>query len=163
MKTQYYLVRSSLPKSYFIWNLFLIQSNLDSLQDCFVKFHDISTHTAKPDRSLKTAVPVWKARYTPFGDGLATVIVPQVKHFRMGMSKYEYGSEQEPWNVNKWKYCQYSQQDILCLYMLRINWSRFGLEDCRIKLHPENLPLGKSSFSLVTPKKWNSHRELTGT
>ena len=43
-----------------------------------MKFHDISTHTAKPDRSLKTAVPVWKARYTPFGDGLATVIVPQV-------------------------------------------------------------------------------------
>ena len=30
-------------------------------------------------------------------------------------------------------------------YMLRINWSRFGLEDCRIKLHPENLPIGKSS------------------
>ena len=25
--------------------------------------------------SLKTAVPVWKAKYTPFGDGLATVIV----------------------------------------------------------------------------------------
>ena len=48
-------------------------------QDCFVKFHDISTHAAKPERSLKTAVPVWKARYTPFGDGLATVIVPQVR------------------------------------------------------------------------------------
>ena len=30
--------------------------------------------------------------------------------------------------------------------MLRINWTRFGLEDCRIKLHPENLPIGKSSF-----------------
>ena len=24
-------------------------------------------------------------------------------------------------------------------YMLQINWSRFGLEDCCIKLHPENL------------------------
>ena len=38
-------------------------------------------------------------------------------------------------------------------YMLQINWSRFGLEDCCIKLHPENLPIGESSFSLVTPKK----------
>lgn len=54
------------------------QSTTGFFQDCFVKFHDISAHTAKPDRSLKTAVPVWKARYTPFGDGLATVIVPQV-------------------------------------------------------------------------------------
>ncbi len=48
------------------------------IQDCFVKFHDISPHGAKPDRSLKTAVAVWKARYTPFTYGLATVIVPQV-------------------------------------------------------------------------------------
>ena len=34
--------------------------------------------------------------------------------------------------------------------MLRINWPRFRLEDCRIKLHPENLPLEKRSYSLVT-------------
>ena len=34
--------------------------------------------------------------------------------------------------------------------MLRINWSRFRLEDFHIKLHPENLPLEKSSCSLVT-------------
>ena len=27
--------------------------------------------------------------------------------------------------------------------MLRINWPRFGLEDCRIKLHPDDLPFGK--------------------
>ena len=44
--------------------------------------------------------------------------------------------------------------------MLRINWSCFGLEDCRIKLHPENLLLGKSSYSLVILKKWNEHLEL---
>ena len=44
--------------------------------------------------------------------------------------------------------------------MLRINWSRFRLEDCHIKLHPENLPFRKSSFSLVTPEKYNTHLEL---
>ena len=46
-----------------------------SAQDCYVKFFNISSQ--KPLTSLKTAVPVWKAKYTPFGDGLATVIVPQ--------------------------------------------------------------------------------------
>ena len=30
----------------------------------------------------------------------------------------------------------------------------------RIKLHPEYQSLGRSSFSLVTPKKWNTYWEL---
>jgi WD40 repeat protein len=51
-----------------------------SSQDCFVKFHNLATSPAKSAQlSLKTAVPVWKAKYTPFGDGLATVIVPQMQ------------------------------------------------------------------------------------
>ena len=34
--------------------------------------------------------------------------------------------------------------------MLWINWSRFGLEDCRIKLHPENLPLERSYINTMS-------------
>ena len=53
-----------------------------SSQDCFVKFFNVAsqvTSSGKPVSVLKTAVPVWKAKYTPFGDGLATVIVPQLQ------------------------------------------------------------------------------------
>ena len=38
-----------------------------------------SQNASKPLSTFKTAVPVWKAKYTPFGDGLATVIVPQLQ------------------------------------------------------------------------------------
>ena len=62
-----------------------------SAQDCFVKFFNVqgwlakkcsfyfkthknfilvdSQQASKPLSTLKTAVPVWKAMYTPFGDG----------------------------------------------------------------------------------------------
>ena len=50
-----------------------------SAQDCFVKFFNITSSAKGAMSSLKTALPVWKAKYTPFGDGLATVIVPQLQ------------------------------------------------------------------------------------
>ena len=46
-------------------------------QDCQVKMHLVNNDV--PVKSLHTAVPIWKARYTPFGDGISTVVVPQLK------------------------------------------------------------------------------------
>ena len=53
-------------------------------QDCKVRYHHYlgatnnTTSLANPS-DLKTAVPIWKADYTAFGNGLATVVVPQLK------------------------------------------------------------------------------------
>ncbi|XP_041375687.1 GATOR complex protein WDR59-like isoform X2 [Gigantopelta aegis] len=47
-------------------------------QDCFVRFWDC-TNPRHSETMLKTNAPVWRARYTPFGDGLVTVVVPQLK------------------------------------------------------------------------------------
>eukprot|EP00095_Tigriopus_kingsejongensis_P001658 maker-scaffold670_size114954-snap-gene-0.18 protein:Tk01658 transcript:maker-scaffold670_size114954-snap-gene-0.18-mRNA-1 annotation:"wd repeat-containing protein 59 isoform x1" len=47
-------------------------------QDCTVKFFDLVGEPKRPDKVLKTAVPVFRARYTPFGEGLVTVIIPQL-------------------------------------------------------------------------------------
>jgi WD40 repeat protein len=50
-------------------------------QDCTIKFFDtVGGEISGAKYTLKTAVPVWKARYTPFGPGLATVIVPHLSH-----------------------------------------------------------------------------------
>ena len=59
------------------WSYHCKDQLVTSAQDCFVKFFNVSNPSnSKPITTLKTAVPVWKAKYTPFGDGLATVIVP---------------------------------------------------------------------------------------
>ncbi|TRY71805.1 hypothetical protein TCAL_05414, partial [Tigriopus californicus] len=47
-------------------------------QDCTVKCFDLATDHKNPKKVLKTAAPVLRARYTPFGEGLATVIIPQL-------------------------------------------------------------------------------------
>ncbi len=62
------------------WSYHCKDQLVTSAQDCFVKFFNVANQNLanKPVRQLKTAVPVWKAKYTPFGDGLATVIVPQL-------------------------------------------------------------------------------------
>ncbi|XP_018577120.1 GATOR complex protein WDR59 isoform X1 [Anoplophora glabripennis] len=49
-----------------------------SSQDNTVKFFDIS-NPRRTDYSLTTNAPVWRARYTPFGEGLVTVVVPQLR------------------------------------------------------------------------------------
>ncbi|XP_040265541.1 GATOR complex protein WDR59 [Bufo bufo] len=49
-----------------------------SSQDNSVKFWD-SRHPRKCLSVLACQVPVWKARYTPFSNGLVTVMVPQLR------------------------------------------------------------------------------------
>ncbi|KAK9879451.1 hypothetical protein WA026_006522 [Henosepilachna vigintioctopunctata] len=47
-------------------------------QDNTVKFFD-TTNPRKAEYILTTNAPVWRARYTPFGNGLMTVVVPQLR------------------------------------------------------------------------------------
>ncbi|KAJ1524264.1 hypothetical protein ONE63_010778 [Megalurothrips usitatus] len=49
-----------------------------SSQDGTVKLFDI-TNPRKAEGVLTTTLPVWRARYTPFGEGLVTVVVPQLR------------------------------------------------------------------------------------
>ncbi|XP_064611942.1 GATOR2 complex protein WDR59-like isoform X2 [Liolophura sinensis] len=55
------------------------ENNLStSSQDCTVKFWDV-TSPRRPEGVLSSGSPVWRARYTPFGQGLVTVVVPQLR------------------------------------------------------------------------------------
>ncbi|XP_046339697.1 GATOR complex protein WDR59-like isoform X11 [Haliotis rufescens] len=47
-------------------------------QDCFVRFWDCTNHR-RSEFTLNTGSPVWRARLTPFGNGLMTVVVPQLR------------------------------------------------------------------------------------
>ncbi|GAB6032166.1 hypothetical protein CHUAL_010817 [Chamberlinius hualienensis] len=47
-------------------------------QDNMVKFWDVND-PCRPVKVLSTLSPVWRARYTPFGEGLITVVVPQLR------------------------------------------------------------------------------------
>lgn len=47
-------------------------------QDGSVKYFDINNPRSL-ERMIKTSSPVWRARYTPFADGLVTVIVPNMR------------------------------------------------------------------------------------
>ncbi|XP_014231934.1 GATOR complex protein WDR59 isoform X1 [Trichogramma pretiosum] len=49
-----------------------------SSQDSTVKFFDTS-NPRRAESILTTNSPVWKARYTPFGEGLVTIVVPQLR------------------------------------------------------------------------------------
>lgn len=49
-----------------------------SSQDNTVKFFDITT-PRKTEYVLSTNTPVWRARHTPFGNGLVTAVVPQLR------------------------------------------------------------------------------------
>ncbi|XP_023233650.1 GATOR complex protein WDR59-like isoform X1 [Centruroides sculpturatus] len=49
-----------------------------SSQDCSVKFWDV-TNPRRVEGVLDCDSPVWRARYTPFGDGLVTVVVPPLR------------------------------------------------------------------------------------
>lgn len=44
-------------------------------QDCTVKFFEIN-NLKKAENVLNTITPVWRAKYTPFGDGILIVLVP---------------------------------------------------------------------------------------
>lgn len=47
-------------------------------QDCTVKFFEIN-NLKKAENVLNTVTPVWRAKYTPFGDGILIVLVPPEK------------------------------------------------------------------------------------
>lgn len=47
-------------------------------QDCTVKFFEIN-NLKKNENVLNTVTPVWRAKYTPFGDGILIVLVPPIK------------------------------------------------------------------------------------
>nr|XP_053640529.1 GATOR complex protein WDR59-like isoform X4 [Cherax quadricarinatus] len=49
-----------------------------SSNDCTVKFFNI-TNPRKAENFINTLSPVWRARYTPFGEGVVTVVVPQLR------------------------------------------------------------------------------------
>ncbi|XP_033095696.1 GATOR complex protein WDR59-like [Anneissia japonica] len=49
-----------------------------SSQDGFVKFWNVQDNH-KVDRELRTKGAAWRARYTPFGDGILTATVPQLR------------------------------------------------------------------------------------
>lgn len=49
-----------------------------SSQDNTIKFFD-TNNPRKAEFVLTTNAPVWRARYTPFGNGLVTVVVPQLR------------------------------------------------------------------------------------
>ncbi|XP_076671649.1 WD repeat domain 59 isoform X3 [Andrena cerasifolii] len=49
-----------------------------SSQDCTVKVFDIS-NPRRAESILTTNSPVWRARYTPFREGLVTIVVPQLR------------------------------------------------------------------------------------
>ncbi|GLV45719.1 WD repeat domain 59 [Carabus blaptoides fortunei] len=49
-----------------------------SSQDGTVKFFDIM-NPRRAEFILSTASPVWRAKFTPFGQGLVTVVVPQLR------------------------------------------------------------------------------------
>lgn len=43
-----------------------------------MKFFDV-TNPKCTESVIQTAAPVWRARYTPFGEGLVTVLIPQTR------------------------------------------------------------------------------------
>ncbi|PVD21064.1 hypothetical protein C0Q70_19230 [Pomacea canaliculata] len=47
-------------------------------QDCYVRIWDY-TNPKNCEGSINSGAPVWRARYTPFGTGLMTVVVPQLR------------------------------------------------------------------------------------
>ncbi|KAK9510437.1 hypothetical protein O3M35_005226 [Rhynocoris fuscipes] len=48
-------------------------------QDCTVKFFDAS-NPQMTESMLTSAAPVWRAKYTPFGNGLLMVVIPPMRH-----------------------------------------------------------------------------------
>ncbi|KAJ8973497.1 hypothetical protein NQ317_018770 [Molorchus minor] len=60
------------------WNPYSENYICSSSQDNTVKCFDI-TNPRRAEYVLTTNAPVWRARHTPFGNGLVTVVVPQLR------------------------------------------------------------------------------------
>ncbi|KAL1490396.1 hypothetical protein ABEB36_013102 [Hypothenemus hampei] len=72
-------VSAHLSKIYGLdWSPHAEQQIASASEDHTVRFFDTS-NPRKPDMILTTGSPVWRARYTPFGNGMITVVVPQLR------------------------------------------------------------------------------------
>ncbi|CAG9771641.1 unnamed protein product [Ceutorhynchus assimilis] len=60
------------------WSPHIENQITSASQDNSVKFFDTS-NPRKADFVISTGSPVWRARYTPFGNGIITVVVPQLR------------------------------------------------------------------------------------
>ncbi|XP_008194273.2 GATOR2 complex protein WDR59 [Tribolium castaneum] len=60
------------------WNPNVETQLATSSQDNTVKFFDMN-NPRRAEYVLTTNAPVWRARFTPFGNGLVTVVVPQLR------------------------------------------------------------------------------------
>ena len=52
------------------WNRTVTNNLVTCSLDKTIKFWDYTSHADKPDRTVVTPFPVWRARHTPFGTGL---------------------------------------------------------------------------------------------
>ena len=52
------------------WNRTMTNNLVTCSLDNTIKFWDYTSHVDKPDQTIDTPFPVWRARYTPFGSGL---------------------------------------------------------------------------------------------
>ncbi|ELT94839.1 hypothetical protein CAPTEDRAFT_124558 [Capitella teleta] len=64
-----------------------------SSQDSTVKFWDV-TNPKQPVIKLPSPSPVWRARYTPFGQGLVSVVVPQLRRGENSLFLWSLSKEQ---------------------------------------------------------------------
>ncbi|XP_025832716.1 GATOR complex protein WDR59 isoform X2 [Agrilus planipennis] len=66
-----------------------------SSQDSTVKFFDVC-NARRAEFVLTTNAPVWRARYTPFGNGLVTVVVPQLRRGETSLHLWNYTNRSSP-------------------------------------------------------------------
>nr|CAD7194662.1 unnamed protein product [Timema douglasi] len=66
-----------------------------SSQDCTVKFFDVN-NPRRAESILTTSSPVWRARYTPFGEGLVTVVVPQLRRGENSLLLWNISNQTSP-------------------------------------------------------------------
>ncbi|KAL3859727.1 hypothetical protein ACJMK2_009928 [Sinanodonta woodiana] len=77
------------------WNPFNEYTFATSSQDGTVKFWDF-TNPRHDKGMLNSGSPVWRARYTPFGHGLITVVVPQLRRGENSLYLWNNDSLQQP-------------------------------------------------------------------
>jgi hypothetical protein len=61
------------------WNPNIASQFATASQDGSVRFWDLNASKGKAEYVLTTGLPVWRARFTPFGNGLITALVPQLR------------------------------------------------------------------------------------